>query len=74
MVRKINIVEVYTKPEADEEATPEPTTSDENTEPTVEPMMHETSDTEPEPPPPPPQPETKSEEGEPSSPARKPKK
>ena len=45
-----------------------------DTEPTIEPMVLETSDTEkPPPPPPPPQPETKSEEGEQSSPARKPK-
>ena len=80
MVRKIKIVEVYTKPEANEEANHEPTTIDEtqviqaneNTEPTVEPMMHEANDTEHEPEPPPP-PETKSEEGEQSSPARKPK-
>jgi hypothetical protein len=84
MVRKIKIVEVYTKPEAGEEATSEPTPSgeathsqaSENTEPTIEPMVHEASDTEHEPeppPPPPPPPETKSEEGEQSSPARKPK-
>jgi hypothetical protein len=65
MVRKIKIVEVYTKPEAGEEATTEPTPSDEATH-------SQASDTEHEPPPPPP-PETKSEEGEQSSPARKPK-
>ena len=82
MVRKIKIVEVDTKPEANEEANHEPETNDEtqveqaseNTEPTIEPMVHEASDTEHEPePPPPPQPETKSEEEEQSSPARKPK-
>ena len=82
MVRKIKIVDVYTKPEAIEEANHDPPTSgetqvaqaSENTEPTVEPMVHETSDTEHEQPPPPPsEPETKSEEGEQSSPARKPK-
>ena len=79
----MKIVDVYTKPVASEEANDEPGPSgetqvpqaNENTEPTVEPMVHETSDTEhePPPPPPPPEPEEKSEEGEQSSPARKPK-
>ncbi len=66
MVRKRKIVDVYTKPEASEEATTEPPTSDEathamanDTEPTIEPMVLETSDTEHEPPPPP---ESESEE------------
>ena len=81
MVRKIKVVDVYAKPEADEEAKPEPPpTSDETsieqaseiTEPTIEPMVLETSDTEHEPPPPP-EPETESDERGPSPQARKPK-
>jgi hypothetical protein len=72
MVRKIKIVEVYSKPEAGEEANDDPPPSDEAqvqqtneiTEPTVEPI--EASESEHEPPPPP---EPTSEE----KPARKPK-
>ncbi len=80
MVRKIKVVDVYAKPEANEEAKPEPTPSDEaqieqaneNKEPTVEPMT-ETSESEhePTPPPPEPQPETESDERGPSPQARK---
>ena len=80
MVRKRKVVDVYSKPEASEEAKPEPTPSDEaqieqaneNKEPTVEPMT-ETSESEhePTPPPPEPQPETESDERGPSPQARK---
>ncbi len=88
MVRKIKIVDVYTKPEANEEANDEPPPpSDEatiaqasDTEPTLEPMT-EANESEHEPPPPP-EPgqspafsrseEPKSEEREHSSQARKP--
>ena len=76
MVRKIKIVDVYTKPEANEEANheePAPTSGEatneqaNDTEPTIEPMI-EASESEHEPPPPP---EPKSEEIE--EPAKKPK-
>ena len=80
MVRKIKVVDVYSKPEANEEATPEPTPSDEaqhndaseNKESTVEPMTEASeSEHETEPPPPPPEPETESDERGPSPQPRK---
>ncbi len=79
MVRKIKVVDVYSKPEANEEATPEPTPSDEaqhndaseNKEPTVEPMTEASESEHETEPPPPPEPETESDERGPSPQARK---